>query len=240
MVSRATVRLSDILAFQLRSSRTTADALGRLGQEADLASLDLQGKILRVDAALREAARNEPKPGLCSSREHVAQFLSIAKSPNRAEAGGNAIAKQSADQILLSLVARREHDQVGSKRFAGTHERPGCHEPGDIRELRQSNLAFNDQIRTADIEVVASAAREILELPARSIFAEIELEAATLEPLEQFFIHLPRGFGQYDVAFPYQWKRHRRRNEIAILERRSFVIERILQLGARLDIDDHG
>src|SRR5262249_42589452 len=114
------------------------------------------------------------------------------------------------------------------------------HEGGDIGELRQSDLAFDDQIGTTDIEVVTASAGEVLELPAAAVFAEIELESAALEPIEQFLVHIPRGFSQCDVAFPYQWKRHRRRDEIAILQRRSFVIERVLQLRTRLDIDDHG
>src|SRR5262249_52721806 len=141
--------------------------------------------IFRVDAALREAARDEPKARLRSSREHVTQFSSIAESPNRADAGGNIIPEQFADQMLLPLVACRQHDQVGGKHLAATHERACRHEGGDIGELRQSDLAFDDQIRTADIEVVA-AAGEVLELPPGSVFAEIELEAAALEPIEQF------------------------------------------------------
>ncbi len=174
------------------------------------------------------------------SREHVAQFLSIAESPNRPEAAGTIVAEQFADQMLLPLVACRQHDQVGGERFPATHARSCRHEGGDIGELRQSDLAFDDQIGTTDIEVVTAAAGEVLELPAAAVFAEIELEAAALEPIQQFFVHVPRGFGQCDVAFPYQWKRHRRRDEIAILQRKSFVIERVLQLRTWLDIDDHG
>ena len=176
----------------------------KLGQEAHLAGLDLQAKIFRVDAALGEAACDEPKARLRCVREHVAQLLSVAESPDRAEAAGNIIAKQFADQMLLSLVACRQHDQIRGKRFAGTHQRSCRHEGGDIGELRQSDLAFDDQIRTADIEVVAAAAGEVLELPAGSVFAEIELEAAALEPIEQFLVHIPRGFGRCDMAFPHQ------------------------------------
>ena len=42
------------------------------------------------------------------------------------------------------------------------------------------------------------------------------------------------------MAFPHQRKRHGYRDEVAILQRMSLVIERVLQLRARLDIDDHG
>src|SRR5262245_50999839 len=106
--------------------------------------------------------------------------------------------------MLLPLVAGRQHDQVGGKRFAATHECACRHEGGDIGELRQSDLAFDDQIRTTDVEVVAAAAGEVLELPPGSVFAEIELEAAALEPIEQFPVDIPRGLCQSDVVFPYQ------------------------------------
>src|SRR5262249_15869280 len=109
----------------------------------------------------------------------------------------------------------------------------------DIGELRQSDLAFDDQIRTADIEVVAAAAGEVLELPPGSVFAEIELEAAALESIEQFLVHIPRDFGQYDVAFPYQRKGHGCRDELAPLKGRPLDNTRVLQLPTRLDIDDH-
>src|SRR5262245_5018818 len=144
------------------------------------------------------------RPGCAVRVNMLRNFLSIAESPNRADAGANIIPEQFADQMLLPLVACRQHDQVGGKRLAATHERACRHEGGDIGELRQSDLALDDQIRTSDIEVVATAAGEVLELPPGSVFAEIELEAAALESIEQFFVHIPRGFGQCDVAFPYQ------------------------------------
>jgi hypothetical protein len=41
--------------------------------------------MFRVDAALGEAAGDEPKAWLRRAREHVAQFLAFAESPDRAE-----------------------------------------------------------------------------------------------------------------------------------------------------------
>src|SRR5258708_24588956 len=116
--------------------------------------------------------------------------------------------------MLLALVARRQYDQVGGQRFAGVHERAFAHEARDIRELHHSDLAFDDQIRAADVEVVAAATGEVFELPAGSVFAEIELEAATVEPIQQVFVDLSRGFGQCDLAFSYQLQRHGYRDHI--------------------------
>src|SRR4029450_8361466 len=138
----------------------------------------------------------------------VAQFLFIAESPDGADAGGNIVAKQLANQIVLAFVAGRQHDQIGGKRIAGAHPRSLCDESSDIGKLHQSYLTFNDQIGTADIEVVASAAGEVLELPACSFFPEIKLEPDTLKSIEKFPVHILRPFGQKDVGFPEQWERH--------------------------------
>src|ERR1700730_14739538 len=106
--------------------------------------------------------------------------------------------------------------------------------------MHQSYLSFDDQIGTADIEVIAPAAREILELPARSVFAEIELEAYPPEPIEQVLVPILPLLGEQATVLPCQLQRDGRRDEITVLERVSLVIERVGQLCARLDIDDQG
>src|SRR3989442_1329283 len=102
----------------------------------------------------------------------------------------------------------------------------------------QPYLAFNDKIGTADVEVVAAAAGEVLELPARSVFAEIKLESHALKPLEKVRVQLLRLFGQEPVALPCQGKRYGARDEVAVLQRRTLVVQRVRKLRARLDIDD--
>ena len=128
---------------------------------------------------------DEPEAGLPGAHEHVAQLLVIAESPDRADAGGDILAKQFADQMFLAFVAGRQHDQIGGERIAVAHRRSLRDEPGDIGKLRQSDLACNDQIGAADIEVVAAAAGEVLELPARAVFTEIKLEPAPLQSIEE-------------------------------------------------------
>src|SRR4029434_2364230 len=129
---------------------------------AYLAGLYLKRQILRVDAALGQTAGDKPEAGLRGAREHVAQFLFIAESPDGANAGGNIVAKQLANQIFLASVAGRQHDQIGGKRSAGAHPCSLSNEPGDIGKLHQSYLTFNDQIETADIKVIATHAGEAL------------------------------------------------------------------------------
>ena len=68
----------------------------------------MQAEILRIDAALRETAGDKPEARLSGAGEHVAQLLFITESPDRANADGNIIAKQFANQIFLAFVARRQ------------------------------------------------------------------------------------------------------------------------------------
>src|SRR5215831_5735178 len=56
-----------------------------LRQQADLAGLDLQREIPGVDAALGEAAGDEPQARLRGAREHVAQLLPLPESPDRTD-----------------------------------------------------------------------------------------------------------------------------------------------------------
>src|SRR5205807_225765 len=91
--------------------------------------------------------------------------------------------------------------EIRGKRIAAAHLRPFCDKPGDIGKLHQSYLACDDQIGTADIEVVAAAAGEVLELPARSAFPEIKLEAHALERIEKVLVHFLRLLGKWTRTF---------------------------------------
>src|SRR5665213_3993728 len=73
-------------------------------QQAFLDRLDLQRQILRIDPALREAACDEPQAGLTGARIHIAQFLFLAESPDRADTRCDLVAKQPANQKLPGLV----------------------------------------------------------------------------------------------------------------------------------------
>ena len=57
-----------------------------------------------------------------------------------------------------------------------------------IGELLQRDIALDDQVGAADVEIIAAAAGEIFELPAGIVLAEIELEADALQAVEQFLV----------------------------------------------------
>src|SRR2546423_1116589 len=69
-INAATMRISPLPdprepRAQIREQEAKVSA-----EQAGLARLDLQGEIFRIDAALGEAARDEPKPGLLRAHEH--------------------------------------------------------------------------------------------------------------------------------------------------------------------------
>src|SRR6185295_10114940 len=81
-----------------------------------------------------------------------------------------------------------EHDQVGRNDLAALHPGAFGRERLDIRKLLQRDLALDQEIGAADIEIIAAAPRKIFELPAGIVLAEIELEADLAQPLEQLGI----------------------------------------------------
>src|SRR5262249_17778169 len=105
---------------------------GRSGEQGGLAGPYLPTEGLWGDPTLGEAAGGEPEARLSGARVHVAQLLLVTESPDGANAGGNVIAEQLANQELLPLVAGRQHDQIGGKRIAASHPRPLRDEFGDI------------------------------------------------------------------------------------------------------------
>src|SRR5690349_23991264 len=89
-----------------------------LVEHAEFGCFDLEAEVFRVDTALREAAGDEPEAGLRRALEHVAQFLFIAKAPDRANPLGDRVAEQCSHHMVLTLVAGGQHDQVSRQRAA--------------------------------------------------------------------------------------------------------------------------
>ena len=186
---------------------------------------------------MREAAGDEPQAGLAGARIHVAQLLAVAKTPDGADALDDRVAEQFAHQLFLALVAGRQHDQIGGDGLAVLHPRALGDKAVDIGKLLQRDLALDDQIRAADVEIIAAAAGEIFELPAGVVFAEIELEADARQALEQILVELLRFLAGQRVAFPRHLQRHRGRDQIVVVQR-ALIVGRVDQLRRRLDADD--
>src|SRR4029453_15726045 len=157
--------------------------------EPGFGRLDLQGEVARVDPALREAPRDEPEAGLRGAHEHVAQLLPFAEAPDRADARGDLVAEELRYEVLLSFPACGEHDEVGI-----------LEQSLELVYLREADLAFGDEVGAADVEVVAAAGREVHELPAGVVLAEVETKSPFLEPIEQRLVQVLRVLGGGPMA----------------------------------------
>src|SRR5215510_8606668 len=91
-------------------------------------------------------------------------FRNSCPSPNP-QIGPTRLAEQLPHKRLLALVASREHDQVGLQHVAVA--KPGAvgDELRNVGKLNQTDLALDDQIRATDVEVIAAAPCQVLELP---------------------------------------------------------------------------
>src|SRR5207244_1244152 len=125
----------------------------------------------------------------------------IAESPDRADAIGDPVAEELAHEIALAFPAGRQDDEIRGQRLAVAQARASRGEPGDVRKLREADPAFGDEVRAADVEVVAAAARQVLELPAGAVFPEVELESLALQRIEQRLVELLRLLGE-DLVGP--------------------------------------
>src|SRR4051812_23324831 len=119
--------------------------------------------------------------------------------------------------MLLTFVAGCEHDESGGAYLARPHLRSSRHELLDVGELHDPDLTRNDEVRAADVEVVPAATREVFELPAGTVLAEIKLEAYPGEAVQQVFVELSCAFGDQGVALLRELERHRSRDQVGVL-----------------------
>ena len=82
-----------------------------------------------------KTAGDKPEARLGGAREHVAQLLVIAETPDRAKAGRNIIAEQFANQMFLAFEAGRQDDQICGECFAAAHPRSLRDKFSDIGKL---------------------------------------------------------------------------------------------------------
>ena len=101
---------------------------------------------------MREAAGDEPQARLRGARVHVAQFLVRAKIPDRADAARDIVAEQFAHQVLLALVAGRQHDQIGSDCLAAAQPHAFGDELVDVAKLRDEVMDESTELSGAKAE----------------------------------------------------------------------------------------
>ena len=125
-------------------------------------------------------------------------------------------------------------------------QRAALVETFDVGIMQQADIAADDQIRTADIEVVAAAALHVFHLESGLALPEIQPEAARLQPRQQVGIDLFHLGGGELVRPAQHGEGEGRREQVTVVQRRPLVIQRIDLLRLRQADDvarvalDHG
>ena len=97
---------------------------------------------------------------------------------------------------------------------------------------------LDDQLRAADVEVVAAAARAVQERPAGAVLAERQPKAGLLQAVEQRAVVFLRPVGEQPVRDLGHRQRHRGVDQVAVLERGPVAeVHAVVDLRARLDVD---
>src|SRR5262249_46204490 len=130
-------------------------------------------------------------------------------------------------------------DQIGVEDVAVAKSGAVGDEFRDVEELDQRDVAVDDQVGAADVEIIAAAAGQILELPTSAVVSKIEPEPALCESVEQRLVEFLRLRGQRDLGLSCQRQRYRYCDQVAIFQWRALVVERVGQLRARLDLHYH-
>src|SRR6266702_120744 len=168
------------------SSGLVVDGLQAIDRRRDalVACLQLQGKELRVMARLMQIAAVEPQAFLLRRLPHVALFAFPwagvlgrvrAEPPDLADLVGRVPADEVGHKAVHRAVAGRMDDYIGGQFLAIV-------DPDAVRRdfldltCGQLDLAVDDEVRGADIDVIAGAAPQIFHEQPGIIVAEIEPE----------------------------------------------------------------
>ena len=107
----------------------------------------------------------------------------------------------------------------------------------DVAKLQQLDCAGHDQLGAADVEIVAAAAAQIHHLEAGLVLAVVQAEAAFFQSFEQRLVDFAAARGRHLIRALQHRIRKRRRQQVAIVERDAFGIDRVDAL--RLFQADH-
>src|SRR5689334_18857462 len=152
-------------------------------QQPFLYGLDLHRDVTRVRPAVREAAADEPEPFLRGALPHVVHFAVRTEAPHRPYFLRSVLTKELRHYRFLRDETRRQYDEIDRLQRAVFQARTLFLEALDSVVVQQPDLAVDDQLRAAGIEVIAAVTRAHHPLMAGAIFAGAELEAAGDESL---------------------------------------------------------
>ena len=108
---------------------------------------------------------------------------------------------------MLRIVAGRQNNEIGRNRRSILQQRTIGGEALDPVILQQAQFALDHESRAARVEIVATAAAEILHLVAGLVLADIVLEANALETLDHLLVELEHALRDGLIGLDDQGRR---------------------------------
>src|SRR5690606_1107013 len=102
-------------------------------------------------------------------------------TPAAPDSRGNRRRDELGDPALHGLEAGRPDHEVGRQMTTVAEHEPVLGHRRRLDPAAQADAAVGDQLRGTDVNVVARAAADILEIEAGAVLAEVELESSGLQ-----------------------------------------------------------
>lgn len=153
-----------------------------------LNTLDLQRQQSRVIPAQRHVATMEPEARVAAVLPYRAPLALFVETPDILDTIAEFIAVHVARLAAHVQVPRGKDNLVRLQGGAVGELQPVGENLGDLLALLDLDLAVGDELRRADVNVVAAAALEVLEEQAGAVRAVVELEAGLGEAVEDVLV----------------------------------------------------
>ena len=187
-----------------------------------------------------QPAPHEPQSLLGRPLPHVRHFAQTVDAPDLTHAIRDLVTQQPPHHLLLRVITRRQHKQIGLLNRPILQQRAFRHETLDPIELQQPDLAIDQQPRATRVQVIPPAAAPVFHLMAGVVLANVPFVTNGSQPLDHGFVGFHHPLHPGLIAADHQRIGRGRANQIAVLQRRAFLVQRVIHLGAGFDADDGG
>ena len=201
-----------------------------------LERLDLQREHAGIIPAEGEIAAKEPEAGMARLPPHSPQLALLVKAPDVFDAVRQRISKDLPRLRAHVLVPGREDDLVRVQ-LRPVPEAHGVRQDlVDLLALLDLDLAVDDELRRAHVDVIPAAALEVFHKQARAVRALVEFKPGLLQPSEQFRVVLVLRRSDGDVDALEDRVRNAVEEDVGVFDRRArLVIE-----ACEADVEDGG
>ena len=180
-------------------------------------------------AGLVQVAAMEPQPVLLGRFPHVALFTHPRtrvlgcigpKAPALAHLVGHILADQIRRPAVHRPIARGIDDHIGRQMRAILQHHTIRHQLGHIA-MGELDLAVDDQLAGAHVDVIARSAPQVLHEQARSIGPPIQPEPSLFQPRVEICIHLLDLVIDRDLEFMQDLVRQRGKDQVCFFRRHT-------------------